>query len=199
MFYQMSAALDTQMKSLLYKTVALKNGQTASLSWLEEGDLSEVVAAVNSVIREDKFLLIVHEITDLESERRWFRLAKEAGMRYLVARVNGKVVGGASLTPFNGKRAHIAEFGVYIIKNHRNLGLGTIFLNEFIEVARKSGFQSLQLSAFSTNRRALHVYRKCGFKRCGKLSGDIKFADGTYADRILMEHPLAPQMNIDLK
>ncbi len=177
---------------MLYKTVALKNGQSASLSWLEEADFAEVVAAVNSVIREDKYLMMVNEITDLESERRWFRQASESGMRYLVARVNGKVVGGASITPFNGKRAHIAEFGVYILKTHRNIGLGTIILQEFIEVARKSGLQVLQLSAFSTNRRAIHVYRKCGFKKCGKLSRDIKFADGTYADRVIMELLLTP-------
>ncbi len=57
---------------MLYKTAALKNGKLASLSWLDEADLAEVVAALNSVIREQKYLLQVHEITDLEAERRWF-------------------------------------------------------------------------------------------------------------------------------
>jgi len=178
---------------LLYKTVSLKNGQSASLSWLEEADFADVVAAVNSVIREDKYLLMVHEITDLESERRWFAQASESGMRYLVARINGKVVGGASLTPFNGKRAHIAEFGIYIVKTYRNIGLGTIIIEELIEIARKSGFQAVQLSTFSTNRRAIHVYKKCGFKNCGKLKRDIKFTDGTYADRVIMELLLVPE------
>jgi len=60
-------------------------------------------------------------------------------------------------------------------------------IKEFIEVAKRSGFEILQLSAFSTNKRAMHVYRKCGFKKCGKLTRDIKFADGTYADRVMME------------
>jgi len=58
---------------LLYKTVTLRNGQTASLSWLEEGDLPEVMEALNSVIREDKYLLMDKELTDMEAERRWFR------------------------------------------------------------------------------------------------------------------------------
>jgi len=172
---------------LSYKTVALKNGQVASLSWLQEADLGEVVAAVNTVIHEDKYLLMDCQITDLEAELSWFRQSAESGMRYLIARVNGKVIGGASLIPFKGKRAHIAEFGVYILKSHRNLGLGTIFLKEFIEVATENRFQIIQLSTFSTNRRALHVYKKCGFRKCGKLSRDIKFGDGTYTDRILME------------
>jgi RimJ/RimL family protein N-acetyltransferase len=172
---------------LLYKTVTLKNGQDASLSWLTEADLPEILPPVNSVIREDKYLLIVDEITDLDAECQWFRQAATAGMRYLVARIGGKVVGGASLEPHNGKRAHIAEFGIFITESYRNMGLGTALTLEFIEIARKSGFQIVQLSAFGTNKRAIHVYRKCGYKKCGKLTRDIRFADGTYTDRILME------------
>ena len=172
---------------MVYKTVALKNELTVSLGWLQESDLPEVMEALNSVIREDKYLLIDKEITDLEVESRWFRENIEAGVRSLVARIDGKVVGGAGLTPFTGKRAHVAEFGIYVIKSHRDLGLGTLILKEFIEIAKKSRFETIQLSAFSNNKRAIHVYRKCGFKKCGKLTRDIKFADGAYADRIIME------------
>ncbi len=172
---------------MLYKTATLKNGQTASLSWLQEADLPEVVNALNSVIREQRYLLIVNEITDLEAERVWFAGAQNAGMRYLVARVDGKVVSGANITPRTGQRAHIAEYGIYIVESHRNLGLGTILTKAFIEIARKSRFEIIQLSTFSTNKRAMHVYQKCGFKKCGKLTRDIKFPDGTHADRIIME------------
>ena len=165
----------------------LKNGQTASLSWLEEDDLPEAMKALNSVIREGKYLLMNKEIPDLDSERHLFEGAKEKRMRSLVVRVDGKVVGGAGLSPFADKRAHVAELGIYIHKSYRNCGLGTIVIKEFIEVAKRSGFEILQLSAFSTNKRAMHVYRKCGFKKCGKLTRDIKFANGTYADRVMME------------
>ena len=170
--------------------MALKNDEEATLNWLTEADLPDVLPAVNSVIREDKYLLIVHEITNLDAECEWFRQAAKAGMRYLVARVGGKVVGGASLEPHNGKRAHIAEFGIYVIEGYRNLGLGTALTKEFVDVARKNGFQIVQLSAFANNKRAVHVYEKCGYRQCGKLTRDIKFADGTYADRILMEQVL---------
>jgi len=170
--------------------VNLNDGQAASLSWLEEDDLPEVMEALNSVIREGKYLLMNKEIPNLESERQWFKGAKEKGVRSFVARVEGKVVGGAGLEPFTDKRAHVAELGIYILKSYRNCGLGTILIKEFIEVAKKSGFEIVQLSAFSTNKRAMHVYRKCGFKKCGKLTRDIKFSDGTYADRIMMEFVL---------
>ncbi|MGA3112389.1 MAG: GNAT family N-acetyltransferase [Candidatus Bathyarchaeia archaeon] len=173
-----------------YKTVTLKNGQTASLGWLEQADLAEVIEALNSVIREQKSLLILNEINDLEFEHQWFAEEIDLGMRYLVARVGGKVVGGASLTPLSGKRSHIAEYGIYVIDSHRDLGLGTLLTKAFVEIARKSRFEIIQLSVFSNNKRAMHIYGKCGFKKCGKLKNDVKFADGTYADRILMEQAL---------
>jgi len=172
---------------MVYKTIKLKNGQTAVLDWLKEEDLPEVVEALNSVIRERKYLLLNDEITDMEEERRWFERGKKEGMLYLVARIEGRLVGGASIHPHTDKRAHVAEFGVYIRNGYRNLGLGTELINTFTEIAKKHGVEILQLSAFATNKRAFQVYKKCGYKECGRLARDIKFLDGTYADRILME------------
>jgi ribosomal protein S18 acetylase RimI-like enzyme len=53
---------------------------------------------------------------------------------------------------------------------------------EFIEIAKKQGFEILQLSVFANNARAINVYRKCRFKEIGRLSRDT--------DRILLELPL---------
>jgi len=175
---------------MLYKIVRLKDGRTATLDWIEENDLPELVEALNSVIREGKFLLVNNEIIDMEEERKWFQQSTKAGMLYLVARVDGKVVGGASIHPFNDKRSHVTEFGIFIRDGYRNVGLGTELTKAFVEAAKEHGFEILQLSVYATNERAFHVYKKCGYKECGKLSHDIKFLDGTYTDRILMELPL---------
>ncbi|MEM2102452.1 MAG: GNAT family N-acetyltransferase [Candidatus Bathyarchaeia archaeon] len=172
---------------MVYKTVRLKDGRTATFDWLKEEDLPEVVDALNSVIREGKFLFLNNEITDMEEERRWFERSMKAGVLYLVARVDDRVVGGASIHPFTDKRAHVAEFGIFIRDGYRNIGLGTALTKEFIEIAKERGVEILQLSVYATNERAFHVYKKCGYKECGKLSRDVKFLDGTYTDRILMQ------------
>ena len=161
--------------------------RVVKLDWLTEKDLPAVVEALNSVIRERKYLFLNQEIVDVEEERQWFRHSVKSGMLYLVARVDGKVVGGASLNPQIDKRTHVAEFGIFICNNYRNLGLGTAITEEFIGIAKNRGFEILQLSVFANNTRALSVYKKCGFKEIGVLSGDIKFLDGTQTDRILLE------------
>jgi len=172
---------------MVYKTVKLKNEQTATLDWLKKSDLPELVQVLNSVIREQKYLFMNNEITDMEDEKRWYERSTKEGMLYLVARVNGKIVGGASIHPHTDKRSHVAVFGVFIRDGYRNLGLGTTLTNTLTEVAKERGFEILQLSVYDSNKRAFYVYKKCGYKECGRLARDIKFLDGTYADRILME------------
>ncbi len=172
---------------MVYKKVKLKDGRTTMLDWLKESDLPELVEVLNSVIREGKYLFMNNVITDMEEERRWYKRSSKEGMLYLVASVDGKIVGGASIHPRTDKRSHVAEFGVFIRDGYRNLGLGTTLTNTFTEVARERGFEILQLSVYATNKRAFHVYKKCGYRECGRLARDIKFLDGTYTDRILME------------
>ena len=168
-------------------TINLKNRKIAALDWLKEQDLPDVVKALNSVIRERKYLFLNNEITDMEEERRWFAQSKKEGVLYLVARVDKRVVGGASMHPQKHKRAHVAEYGIFICKGYRNQGLGTELTKTFIEIAKKQGIEILQLSVYATNKRALNVYKKCGYKECGRFKNDIKFSDGKYTDRILME------------
>jgi RimJ/RimL family protein N-acetyltransferase len=175
---------------MVYKIVKLAESRMATLDWLKEDELLEVTEALNSVIREGKYLFMNNEITDIEEERRWFERGTKEGMRYLVARVDGKVVGGASIHPHTDKRSHVADFGIYIREGYRNLGLGTALTRELIEAAKKLELEILQLSVYATNERAFHVYKKCGYRECGRLTRDIRFLDGTYIDRILMELPL---------
>jgi RimJ/RimL family protein N-acetyltransferase len=167
--------------------VTLKDGQAAALSWIEKEDLPELMGAFNSIVREGKYLLVDQEVNSLDFEYQWFYGNWEAGVQELIARVDDKIVGAANISPLTGKRAHVAEFGIFIIKKCRNMGLGTILLRELVQVAKDGGFEVFQLSAFSTNKRALHLYKKCGFQKRGRLFHEFKFKDGTYADEVIME------------
>jgi len=172
---------------MVYKTVELTDCRKATLNWLKKEDIPEVMKVLNSVIKEGTYLFINNEITDIEQELQWFERGTKEGMCYLVARVEGKVVGGASIHPKTDKHAHIASYGVFIHKSYRNLGLGTTLTKEFIEIAKKRGLEILQLSVYATNKRAVRIYQKCGFKEAGRLKNGAKFRDGTYADEIIME------------
>jgi L-amino acid N-acyltransferase YncA len=172
---------------MIHRTVELADRRKAVLDWLKRDDIPEITGVLNGVIKEGKYLFMNNEITDMEQELEWFERGQKEGMSYLVARVDGKVVGGASIHPKTDKHAHIASYGIFIDKNCRNLGLGTTLTQELISIAKNRGLEILQLSVYATNKKAFHVYRKCGFEEAGRLRRGIKFPDGTYTDEILME------------
>ncbi len=172
---------------MVYKAVDLADGRKVALDWLKKADIPEVVDVLNEVIKEDRYLFMNNPITDMQRELEWFERATKDGMLYLTARIDGKFVGGASIHPQTEKHSHIASYGIFISKNHRNLGLGTLLTKEFVEIAKKKELEILQLSVYATNERAFNVYKKCGFKHAGRLTKGIKFLDGTYTSEILME------------
>jgi L-amino acid N-acyltransferase YncA len=181
--------------AMVYKTVDLADGREAILDWARKKDLPEILEVVNDVIREGKYLFWTEPYTS-KGQLVWFKKNTKTGILkqdfFLIARVDGKVIGGAIVQPHpqaqSTNRAHLALYDIFISKNFRNLGLGTLLTKELVEIAKQHGVEVLQLSVYASNERAFHVYQKCGFKQAGRLTRGIKFSDGTYTDEILMEY-----------
>lgn len=176
---------------MVYKIVNLVDGREAVLDWARKKDLPEILEVVNDVIREG--IWGPFEPYTSKGQLAWFEQTAKTGILkqdfFLIARVDGKVVGGAHVETHPERAiAHVAHYNIFLSKNFRNLGLGTILTKEFVKIAKQHGVEVLQLSVYASNERAFHVYEKCGFKQAGKLTRSIKFSDGTYIDEILMEY-----------
>jgi ribosomal protein S18 acetylase RimI-like enzyme len=52
---------------------------------------------------------------------------------------------------------------LFIVPEHRGAGLVESILDHLAAAARAAGALDLRLYAHASNRRALHVYRRCGF------------------------------------
>ena len=48
--------------------------------------------------------------------------------------------------------------------DQRNMGLGKVLLNTFIEMSRETGYRSVVLSVEKDNEAAIALYQKVGFK-----------------------------------
>jgi RimJ/RimL family protein N-acetyltransferase len=55
--------------------------------------------------------------------------------------------------------------------------------------AKKKGLKVLTLSAFASNKRAIHVYEKIGFAQTG-LIPKKHFKEGKYIDEVIMTRVL---------
>ena len=101
---------------------------------------------------------------------------------------DGQIVGDLGIQEVKPhlKYLHRAYLGMSIQTAYCNSGLGTRMLEIAIEQAKQNGFEQMELGVYGDNHRAIHLYEKLGFQRCGVQPRAFKLKDGTYRDEILM-------------
>ena len=84
------------------------------------------------------------------------------------------------------KMKHRASFGITVMKEYWNLGLGSLMIQEMLELLEKQGYEQVELEVLETNVSAIHLYKKFGFLECGRMPHGIKLKNGEYVDLISM-------------
>jgi phosphinothricin acetyltransferase len=89
----------------------------------------------------------------------------------LVAVVDGKVAGWASLTRWSERRAYddAAEPSLYVHSTHRGRGIGRKLQDAIIEEARRLRFHTLIARVAEGSRESLHLSESAGFVHVGTL------------------------------
>jgi RimJ/RimL family protein N-acetyltransferase len=167
-------------------TVALKGGGTALLRRATPEDAEAQFANLNAIGAERIYLLIERSTRTVEELRAQLGPADPHRALWLVAERYGRVVGGADFhRGLWQKSAHTATLGIALLPEARGLGLGEALLRTGIDWAREVGVQKVKLSVFSTNDRALALYRKLGFEEEARLKREA-ILDGQPVDEVLM-------------
>lgn len=150
-------------------------------------DARACLAIVAEAVAERPRTLAVLE-RELWTAREWRKHRLGWGPRgaSLVAELDGDVVG--QLTVERGRRSvthHSAEFGITVARGARDVGVGRAMLRALEGWARAHGVTRICLGVFSTNERALALYRSCGYVIEGTERGGMRFPEGE-ADLIRM-------------
>ncbi len=85
----------------------------------------------------------------------------------MVAKEHGKIIGDASLHRQPRRMSHRGDFGISVVKEHWNRGIGGRLMEKIIDFARKNGFDVIDLQVRSDNPSAIHLYKKYGFEKIG--------------------------------
>lgn len=96
----------------------------------------------------------------LERISRWLDSVLSQGHHLLTFR-DGVLVGHALLIPT--AEEGVAEYAVFLDRNHRGRGLGTALNRASIQEARAAGLTGLWLTVEPHNRAALRSYENAGF------------------------------------
>ena len=154
---------------LYYETarkLVLKDKREVFVRQLNAGDAEAMLVYLQKTAQETHFLMRLPEeaVYTLENERKILQNTRESKQTFMLGALtqDGSVVGNVGIFPIGErfKVRHRASLGIAVVQEYWNTGLGTVLINGAIDLARKAGYEQLELGVFSDNSSALHLYQK---------------------------------------
>jgi L-amino acid N-acyltransferase YncA len=110
---------------------------------------------------------------------------------FLVATVDGKVVGFARVAPYSTRAVYdgVGEHGVYVARAARGRGVGRRLLEELCAAAEAVGLHKLTGRIFADNATSIAVHEAAGFRVVGVQRRHARL-DGAWKDCVLVERLL---------
>jgi putative acetyltransferase len=103
-----------------------------------------------------------------------------------VVNKNQKVVGMIGLRTHSGRRAHAGQLGMFVHDDYQNRGIGSSLMEAIINLSdRWLNLKRLELTVYTDNPHAIHLYEKFGFVIEGTMQS-YAFRDGHYVDAYAM-------------
>ena len=129
---------------------------------------------------------------DEKAERAYLDMqAKSHDHIQLFAKVNGEIIGTASLNRKPNRMHHRAEFGISLKKAWWGCGAATVLAEGVLAFAREAGIEQVNLEVRSDNRRAIALYERLGFRKLCTFPGFFKI-NGELIDVDVMNLDLVP-------
>ncbi|MDU8944814.1 GNAT family N-acetyltransferase [Ovoidimarina sediminis] len=126
-----------------------------------------------------------------EMAKRYTALAS-AGHPYLVAEMEGVVVGYAHAGPYRPRPAYrnTVECSVYVEKESKRRGIGKKLLEALLEASEEKGFrQIVAVIGDSGNTASVALHASCGFAHVGTLRS-VGRKHGRWLDTVIAQRPL---------
>jgi len=116
------------------------------------------------------------------------------GYPYLVAELDGHVVGYGYVGPYRPRPAYrwTVENSIYLAPDRHGRGIGAALLAALIQAATARGYrQMVAVIGDTANTPSIRLHAKLGFRLVGSLEG-VGFKHGRWVDSVLMQRALGP-------
>jgi phosphinothricin acetyltransferase len=157
----------------------------------QSGDLPAITAIYAAAVRCGTASFELDPPDEAEMRRRYESL--RAGHHpYLVAELEGAIVGYAYAGPYRARPAYrfVVESSVYIAPGSERRGFGRALLERLIIAAQENGFrQMIAVIGDSANAASIELHRAVGFRMVGTFE-NVGFKFGRWLDTVLMQRPL---------
>lgn len=133
-------------------------------------DNKDLCAIYNHYVLESTATCDLYPRT-LDEQVRWTTQHSADPYPAWVALIDGRVVGYASLSPFNPKPAYrqSAENSVYVHHNHIKKGIGRMLLLHLIDQAPLHGITNIVALITEGNDVSITLHEQNAFRLCGRI------------------------------
>ena len=146
-------------------------------------DAPAIVRIYNQGI-EDRIATFETRLREPEDVRAWF------GTRFpvVVIEEDGQVVAFAGTSEYRPRECYagIAEFSIYVEREHRGRGAGRVAMETLFEAARRAGFWKLVSRVFVENLPSRALLREVGFREVGIYERHARL-DDEWKDVVVVE------------
>ncbi len=84
--------------------------------------------------------------------------------QYWVATLDGQVIGGGGIAPFNGSASVCELKKLFLLPQSRGLGAGRQLTQTCLNFAKQANFHHCYLDTLATMQRAIRLYEQAGFE-----------------------------------
>ena len=133
-------------------------------------DLDAINEIYNDAVLHTTATFQIAPVT-MKERRAWLKDHPENLYPVLVAETHGEVAGWGSLSRYASRCAyeHTAEDSIYVTRQYRRLGIGSLLLARLIDAARPAGHHTLIALIADNNPGSIRLHEKFGFQTVGKL------------------------------
>ena len=171
--------------------ITLRDGTVCTIRPVGPEDAPRMLQYMKTMLGETPFLLRTPEEFTYTEEEEAAILAKrrdDPRCLMLAAELDGQIIACADVSSHGAKSRvmHRAELGISVRKDYWRRGIGSALMERLIAFAAEAGYEQVELTVESKNRRAIGLYLRYGFTVYGTRPHGMKYPDGSYDNDYLM-------------
>ncbi len=168
------------------KEIKLKDGSKCRLRPLRKDDEKNFHEFFLTVPEAER-MFIKHRVTEPQVIRDWCQNIDLGRNLPLLALMEGKIVGDATLhQQLGGWKRHIGRVSVLVHPRYRGRGLARALVNEIVDLARSLGLEKVEAEFIGGQEAAIKMFALLGFSNLVRLEDYVKDMQALKHDYVLM-------------
>jgi GNAT superfamily N-acetyltransferase len=168
------------------KEIKLKDGSKSRLRPLRKDDEKAFHEFFREVPEAER-MFIKHRVSDAAVIRDWCQNIDPHRNLPIVALIDGKIVGDATLhQQLGGWKRHIGRVSVLVLPQYRGRGLARALITEITGIARHLGLEHVEAEFIGEQEAAIKMFAMLGFSNLLRLEDYVKDMQAIKHDYVLM-------------